>query len=463
MMKRILAIALSALLSFSVLSSAKAVDIAEGVSGPWGANLSTNGKVLVATWDVWANDSREIYAAFNFNGRNSGWSEGVLIENAETIHSTVLANGKIVLFYEDNGSQKFIVTTNGEDFSTPVTLPNSSDVSSGWNTAVTSVKNRVVIIGASAAEDGGMLYSWTSNADLSSWSRKEIGELYPSNVFSECPTSDESCSYRVSGVAIVANPSGNQSVLYMVSVLDDRGEVASEKYAAFASQRKSLTANWNSPQNIDSYGPLYINGYHYWPDDFLITPKGKTVIAFGKSFSIDGNMASAIEVVKVFQSTGAGKQFISKDASVLSQGFGNISPNIVNVGEKVYLAYSKEFDDSYLGSEIYFGEVGKMNKAKKPGSLAGYDLADMTVVKGKPTIIAVNESNTPTIGYKATFNGKKVGTPTAFMTPSGNKSLMRWGVICSNLKSSAVCSSGIRVSDDEQDWSTMGIEVNFIK
>lgn len=461
-MKKIFAVVLATVLSFSVLNSAKAVDIAEGAPGVWGAVLHTNGKVVVANWDVWSNDSRDNYAAFNYTGKDSGWSQGVLIENAETLSVTVLKNGTAFLFYEDNGSYKFITTKDGEDFSTPVTLPNSTDISSGWNTSITSINNRVVIVGTTAMEDGGLVYSWTSNANLSSWKKKEIGEVYPSSVFADCPVSDENCSYSHANIAVVSNAAGNQALLFMVSVEDTRNEESSEKYAAFASQRKSLTGKWTELQNIDTYGPANISGYHYWPDDFLITPKGKTVIAFQKSFSLDFSMDNAIDVVKVFQSNGVGKSFVSKDAATLTAGFGNGAPNLVNVGEKVYLAYSKEFDNTYLGSEIYLGVVGKMKIAMKPSSLAGHDLVDMVLVKGKPTIITVNESNSPTLAYKATLNAK-VSTPSEFLTPAGDKSVMRWGVMCTSLKSSAVCTAGIRASDDPENWDTMGIEATFLK
>ncbi|MEN9692758.1 MAG: hypothetical protein RLZZ330_402, partial [Actinomycetota bacterium] len=351
----------------------------------------------------------------------------------------------------------------GEDFTTPGELPFMDSFGFDWTFDLANAKNRVVLTAIAQTENAKVAYTWTSDKTLQTWTRETVGEIYPSNVFADCQSEPGQCNYWIQGLLTTANASGQLAMVVMVSFQDGNSNNAPEKYATLVSQRKSLTSEWSAFKSIDSFGPADVNINNYIPKGLVVTPKGKTVVAMDKVFGIGDEATPSVNTVKVFQSDKFGKSFVSKDAGVLSSGYGNGNSFIVNQGEKVYMLFQKDFDDSYEGSQIYIGEVGKMSKAKHPASLKGFDANGLVIKNGNPVAVIEDESDSSSSLYSVTANGAKVGKPHKFMQASGSKRLFTYTVSCFSKTKRALCASGINLEPDDMQLDLLGLEVTFVK
>jgi hypothetical protein len=464
-MKKIIALLLGAALSVSALASAKATEITGEMENVWWANTSTNGQTSVAFWDIWnyENQNYDNYFVFNFDGKDDGWSEPVVVEADYIFDIEVLSSGKIIIAYLDGDVTYLQTTTDGNNFSTPTVLPVGAGMrlDSGDEIVIESFGKIVTIFGEARNDESVHLFSWTSNKSQSAWTKKVVSDnLFPSSTFDDCTYMSERCSHSVRNLTFGQNAKGQQTLVARVRVSDDSTNPTTEHWANLAFQRKTATSKWKAPQLLDSYGPEDINGYAYMVGPVVVTPKGKAAYAYTKGYNDEPH------AVQIFVSNGFGKPFVRKDHGTLSPVHGTESPDLVNVGEKIYTAFNKYTSaEDYDHPEVYFGEVGKLNKAKKVGTSGSHRMIEFARVNGKFTIVSESETNGKYIVQIRKLTGKKWSSPKRILVDSNDYGVSSWDSGCEAAAKFLICSAPVfsQAFDPENGQDPVGLNVEIIK
>jgi hypothetical protein len=464
-MKKIIAILLGAVLSVSVLASAKATVITGEMENVWWANTSTNGKTSVAFWDIWnyENQNYDNYFVFNFNGKDDGWSEPVVVEADYIFDIEVLSSGKIIFAYLDGEVAYLQSTTDGNEFSTPTELPvdNGMTIDSDSELVIDSLGKIITIIGEFRDESSVHLFSWISNKTQSAWTKKVVTDnVFPTSTFDVCEYSSEACFHGIQNLTFGQNAKGQQTLVARVKVVDEGSNPSIDQWANIAYQRKSATSNWKSPQVLDTFGPEEINSYAYMVGPVVVTPKGKSAYAYAKGYN-DGPRS-----IQIFVSSGFGKPFVRKDHGTLSPVNGTSGPTLINVGEKFYTAYNKNTSaEDYDHPEVYFGEVGKLNKAKKVGTSGSHRMIEFARVNGKFTIVSESETNGKYIVQIRKLTGKKWSSPKRILVDSNDYGVSSWDSGCEAAAKFLICSAPVlsQAFDPENGQDPVGLNVEIIK
>ncbi|MFM1787357.1 MAG: hypothetical protein RL228_1307 [Actinomycetota bacterium] len=462
-MKKTVSILLGILLSISVLSSARAAEISGNMPDAWGADLFSNGKVTVATWGVWNEDrgATDLFLAFNFNGKDSGWSEPMFYEVDYLGDIEVLDSGKIFIAYVLNESLYYQTTNDGNNFSTGTLLPQTDELFPNGGVEVESMGKIVTIVGGFQAQTGREIYSWVSNKSLTSWSRKLISDdLFPTSVFQDCPFEDENCWHRISNHSFAQNASGQQAVIVRVKLENNNLEPSEEQWVIWGFQRKTPNSDWGAAQLLDSYGPQIVDGYAAARSYLIVTPKGKVAFAYEKGFNDES------PTVKIFVSNGVGKPFAVKDTGTLSSAHGTTSPNLVNIGEKIYTVFNKiPASGSRNGVKVYFGEVGKLNKAKQIGTTGSHLASQLVRLNGKFVVLSESEKNDLSKVEIRRLTGKKWSAPKTILKPPSGKKVGPGFAWCFNSPKVLACTTTyLTQPEDPQEYgSPIGLAVEFIK
>jgi|688.fasta_scaffold167419_2 hypothetical protein len=464
-MKKIIAILLGVALSVSALASAKATEITGEMENVWWANTSTNGKTSVAFWDIWnyENQNYDNYFVFNFDGKDDGWSEPVVVEADYIFDIEVLSSGKIIFAYLDGEVAYLQTTTDGNNFSTPTELQIGAGMTldEDYEFRMESLGKIVTMVAEVKNEEGVQIFSWTSNKSQSAWTKKVVTDnLFPSSTFDDCNYLSEGCSHSVRNLTFGQNAKGQQTLVARVRVSDDSTNPTTDHWANFAFQRKTATSNWKAPQLLDTYGPEEINGHAYMVGPVVVTPKGKAAYAYTKGYNDEPH------AIQIFVSSGFGKPFVRKDHGTLSPVHGTESPDLVNVGEKIYTAFNKYTSaDDYSHPEVYFGEVGKLNKAKKVGTSGSHRMIEFARVNGKFTIVSESENNGKYIVQIRKLTGKKWSSPKRILVDSNDYGVSPWETGCEAAPKFLICSAPVfsQAFDPENGQDAVGLNVEIIK
>ncbi|MCX6403603.1 MAG: hypothetical protein NT032_06840 [Actinobacteria bacterium] len=466
-MKKIIAILLGVALSVSTLASAKAVEITGGMSDIWWANTDTNGKTSVAYWDIWnyENQNYDNYFVFNFDGTDEGWSEPVVVGADYVFDVEVLSSGKIIYVYLDNDDDVVYLqsTMDGNNFSIRTELPvdNGMTIDSDSELVIDSLGKIITIIGEFRDESSVHLFSWISNKTQSAWTKKVVTDnVFPTSTFDFCEYSSETCFHGIQNLTFGQNAKGQQSLVARVKVATNSADPNTEQWANIAYQRKSATSNWKSPQVLDTFGPEEINSYTYMVGPVVVTPKGKSAYAYSKGYNDDPH------AIQIFVSSGFGKKFVRKDQGVLSSVYGTESPTLVNVGEKIYTAFNKNTsaeDEDH--PDVYFGEVGKLNKAKKVGTAGSHRMVSFGQLNGKLTVVSESESDGKFSVQVRKFNGKKWSGPKTILNHPNGFGISPWDSGCDVSAKLFICSASVLAEayDPENYQNPIGLNVEIIR
>lgn len=464
-MKKIIAILLGVALSVSALASAKATEITGEMENVWWANTSTNGKTSVAFWDIWnyENQNYDNYFVFNFDGKDDGWSEPVVVEADYIFDIEVLSSGKVIFAYLDGDVTYLQTTTDGNNFSTPKVLPLGAGMSldSDGEFEIESLGKIVTIIGEARNDESVHLFSWTSNKSQSAWTKKVVTDnLFPVSTFNDCTYGLETCYHSVRRLTFGQNAKGQQTLVARVEVSDESTNQRTDQWATIAFQRKSASSSWKAPQLLDSYGPEEISSSPYMVGPVVVTPKGKSAYAYTKGYNDDPH------AIQIFVSSGFGKPFVRKDHGTLSPVHGTESPDLVNVGEKIYTAFNKNTSaEGYDHPDVYFGEVGKLNKAKKVGTAGSHRIIEFARVNGKFTIVSVSETNGKYIVQIRKLTGKKWSSPKRILVDPNDFGVPPWDAGCEAAPKFLICSAPVMEEEyDPENWQNpVGLNVEIVK
>jgi hypothetical protein len=138
----------------------------------------------------------------------------------------------------------------------------------------------------------------------------------------------------------------------------------------------------------------------------------------------------------------------------------------VNVGEKIYTAFNKYTSaDDYSHPEVYFGEVGKLNKAKKVGTSGSHRMIEFARVNGKFTIVSESENNGKYIVQIRKLTGKKWSSPKRILVDSNDYGVSPWETGCEAAPKFLICSAPVfsQAFDPENGQDAVGLNVEIIK
>jgi hypothetical protein len=463
--KKFVSIIIALVLSLTALTNARATEITGDMSNVWWANINSNGKVSAASWELWnyENQKYDNYVAFNFDGKDDGWTEPVVIPSDYFFDIEVLTSGKIVFAYLDNEVAYLQTTTDGNNFSDPTELSLGSGmrIESDYELEIESLGKIVTLVAEVRNDESVQIFSWTSNKNLTAWTKKVVtNDVFPARIFSECTTYSYPCYHAVRNLRLGQNSKGQQTLVARVFVSDDDTNPATDHWANFAFQRKTPTSNWKAPQMLDSFGPEEVDRHAYQVSQVVVTPKGKAAWAYTKGFNDDP------DAVQIFVSSGFGKAFKLKDHGTLSSVYGTGTPTLVNVGEKFYTAFNKNSSEDELAQpDVYVGEVGKLNKAKRVGTAGTHRMFAFTILNGKFTMVSESESNGKYIIQLRKLSKNMWSQPVEILAHPNGYGVSPWESGCDYSPKLMICSAPVLPQPfDPNQWpAPVGLNVEIVK
>jgi hypothetical protein len=432
--KKLVSIIIALVLSLTALTNARATEITGDMSNVWWANINSNGKVSAASWELWnyVNQKYDNYVAFNFDGKDDGWTEPVVIPSDYFFDIEVLSSGKIVFAYLDNGVAYLQTTTDGNNFSDPteLSLGSSMRIESYYEFEIESLGKIVTLVAEVRNDESVQIFSWTSNKNLTTWTKKVVtNDVFPARIFSECTSYSHPCYHAVRNLRLGQNSKGQQTLVARVFVSDEDTNPATDHWANFAFQRKTPTSNWKAPQMLDSFGPEEVDRHAYQVSQVVVTPKGKTAWAYTKGFNDDP------DAVQIFVSSGFGAAFKRKDHGTLSSVYGTGTPTLVNVGEK------------------------------RVGTAGTHRMFAFTILNGKFTMVSESESNGKYIIQLRKLNKNKWSQPDEILVHPNGYGVSPWESGCDYSPKLMICSAPVLPQPfDPNQWPTpVGLNVEIVK
>lgn len=435
-MKKALIALISLSMFFGVTGAAKATEISGNLPQIWGGEVSTNGQTSVVWWDFWSEetDSAENYVSFNLTGKNSEWSEPVLVEADEILACEVLDSGKVFIVYVSNNQVFYQTTADGNNFSTPTLLPHTEGITFDSYIDVDSLGKAVTIVISDQSENGYDLFSWTSPANFKNWKKELVTDnLYPASKFGDCNVADELCSFRIRNLEFGQNAKGQQAIFARVRLIDDRSEPYSQTWVSWSIQRKSISKAWQKPIFLESFGPENVDSYRLTETSVVVTPKGRVGIAFTTGYNDNP------PTFKIFVSNGFNKKFQRMDTGTLSVSAGTHSGRLINVGEVFYAGFNRGLESFDPSGKVFFGEVGKLNKAKQVGTTGSHTLFDLARINGKFSMISEVRTDSIYGAQSRKLNGNKWTSPKNILVNSNGFGHFPWSMECGSASKMTIC------------------------
>jgi hypothetical protein len=437
-MKKVKVAVLAMVLGISTIVSANGAELTRSDSEVWYAEISTNGKVSAASWDSFNEDtdSQENFVAFNFDARNTGWSEPISFDVDYINDVTVLDSGTIFITYVIDSIFYFQTTTNGTDFSDQRMLLPNGDLEIS-RLEVESIGDTVTLIGIVEEESKISAYSWTSGTNLGTWNRKLIANnLFPSGTYGYCPISDGECSYRIRGLEFGQNAKGQQALMVRTRVEDNRSELTS-KWVTWVYERKTNRSDWLAPKKIDTTGPLVVDSFANSSGPVIVTTKGKVAFSYTYGFNDDPRS------VRIYVNSGFNTAFAQKDRGALSTPRNTDSPDMINIGEKLFSMFTQYDLGGYENPKVFYGEVGKLSKAKRVGATSSHRGIELSVVNGKATLISEAEVSSIFVAQVRKLNGAKWSAPRTILENPNGFGIYPRETSCTESKKLVVCTTPI--------------------
>lgn len=406
-MRKKIIVAIVAALTFISVGSATAEEVSNGHESVGSTSVSTNGVTDAVSWSNCTGQDGHSYVSVK--RKSADWSVPILVGGTECgvwPQVAVLNNGTIYVFWLESSKLYFSKSgKTGNTFTEPALLP-ATQSKNLLEVYVFSNQNAITLFTTSLVDEN--LFGDTYDLVGKKWHANEVGDLFPDSVFTKCDYSDENCEQNVNGAILKSNAKGQQVLL--MTVVSRLQQESLETYAAYVFKRSSGTKVWNSRAILDSYGPADVYSWNFWPTSVVVTPKGKSVIAFNRQFNTEPNS------IETYTSSSMNKAFKRTDELAISSLTNTSDGHLVNQGEKVYLAFSA-WEDLYANNRSLYGKVSDLDHAAVLSD--SLRVLDIGMVGGK--VKAILATNTETMdGYVYVSTKKPSGwsNPVTVISPS---------------------------------------------
>ena len=237
--------------------------------------------------------------------------------------------------------------------------------------------------------------SWTRQDANGQWAYDTVAQVPSSNELGTCNAGTvEACQYRVDDIKIAANAAGNQLVAIQAHRDTASYKMYGSKWSMQAIVRSSTSGAWSTPQIIDRMAPGKNDemGYAYFIDSVLVTPNGKSAVAWYRGIDSVG-WEGRVSVKAQDSST-----FALQDSAVYQAGYASMDPLLGSSGNTIYVTWKSaaKASSDYVSK---FGTVGNLSKTAKVFSLDGnWDIQAFIMKDGVFSALLAPDMDSKTVG-----------------------------------------------------------------
>ncbi|MEY4322349.1 MAG: hypothetical protein RL410_130 [Actinomycetota bacterium] len=379
--------------------------------GPFAA---TNGTASVVAWvEETGDDSSRIMVSTKIG--SAAWSKGFNLGQVEWSKWTkavpvVTASGRIFIVWVDDEDIRYREKVGTAGWSSEQVLPGSA-FDGSWSMQIDAVATGEALTVSAA-------HSMVTNLSVMSWTRTDANASFVSDVVAQVPSSNElgtctlgtvqDCLYRVDNLKIASNDSGNQVIAFQTHRDTANYKMNGSKWSVQVATRSAINADWSAPQIIDRMAPTSKdeNGYAYFLDTVLVTPNGKSAVAWYRGIDSAG-WEGRVAVKAPDAST-----FTLQDKTAFQSGYATMDPLLGNSGNTIFVTY-KYLAKSSSDYVSKIGTVGNLSGTAKTFSLDGnWDIQAFIMKDGVFSVLLAPDYDSKTVGAYSSSR-KSDGTWTA--------------------------------------------------